>query len=72
MEEADKNWSHFVPLDCDEFIALKEEDDTLSFDLKSILAEFSEPEGASDALVIGGSYYNIPERLDYYYYYDAK
>ena len=70
--EASDNYDFFVPLDCDEFVCVSEQNQIPSFIVEDILSAIKVHAKSKNALIIEGCYYNVYGRKDYFYYLNVK
>jgi hypothetical protein len=62
-------YDFFIPLDCDEYIAVRKESGDIGCDGASIELELQKYRDTEHPLSITGSYFNIPKRDGAYYFY---
>lgn len=68
LDSAD-NYDFIMPLDCDEFLAVQLENGEVKCDVRSIEFELSKFKDTVHPLSIKGSYFNIPQRHEMFYFY---
>jgi hypothetical protein len=66
------DYDFFVPLDCDEFLAVQSEEDEILCQKGPIVDEFLKYENTVQALQIKGSYFNIPRDKEKFYFYPEQ